>query len=323
MKQKTLRYRVLRRVRHLPAEIATGLIAMPSVSRNLGRTYEKARASHRPRLPRLSPSDMAIVAGLERNGVHITSLDALGLPGTEALWASATEIATSYSHRAASGEFAGEYTVQVGADDMMRHPHIVRWPLHDRILDIVETYLGLPAAYGTLNFFYTLADGRQVAARRWHRDLEDRRMVKVVVYLHDVDIDAGPLEILHRSFPGSDALEGVNFPVLTQEALEQRLGTKLESGDATTCTGRAGTVIFTDVASHYHRGRPATARDRYALFYNFFSRAPLRPFFCERHVFSRGQIAELAAGQSARARDCMLWRSNLPLLARIVPPARL
>jgi hypothetical protein len=204
---------------------------------------------------------------------------------------------------------------------MMRHPQIVRWALDDRILDIVETYLGLPAACDTLNFFYTQADGRQVAARRWHRDVEDRRMVKVIVYLHDVDEEGGPLEILHRAFPGSDRLVGANFPVLTQAMLEQRLGERLARGDVTTCTGKAGTVIFADVARCYHRGRPAVARDRCALFYNFFSRSPLRPFFCERHLFSRAQLAELAAGQTARARDCMLWHANVPRLARIVPRA--
>lgn len=323
MKQTTVRYRAMRRVRSLPAETASRLLGMPAISRKLDQAYEKARAAHRPRLPKLSSLDMKIVAGLEENGVHITSLEKLDLVGTEALWASATEIANAYSLRARKGEFAGEYTVQVGAEDLMRHPHIVRWPLNDRILNIVETYLGLPAGYDTLNFFYTVADGRQVAARRWHRDLEDRRMVKVIVYLHDVDMDTGPLEILHRRFPGSDSLEGANFPVLTQEMLEERLGTTLESGDVTTCTGTAGTVIFTDVARYYHRGRPAIARDRCALFYNFFSHRPLRPFFCERHLFSREQLSELAAGQAARARDCMLWYSSLPLFARIVPSAPL
>lgn len=323
MKQTTLRYRALRRVRSLPAEIVSRLLGMPAISRKLDKAYDKARSSHRSRLPKLSSLDAEIVAGLEKNGVYITSLEKLDLPGTDALWASATEIANAYSLRARKGEFGGEYTVQVGAEDMMRHPHIVRWPLDDRILNIVEAYLGLPAACDTLNFFYTVADGRQVAARRWHRDVEDRRMVKVIVYLHDVDLDTGPLEILHRPFPGSDSLDGANFPVLTQEMLEERLGTTLESGDVTTCIGRAGTVIFTDVASYYHRGRPAIARDRCALFYNFFSRTPLRPFFCERHVFSRKQLSELAAGQSARARDCLLWRSNVPLFARLVPTAPL
>ncbi len=227
----------------------------------------------------LSSRDMDIVAGLETNGVYITSLAALDLPGTDTLWTSATDIANAYSVRAKAGEFASQYTVQVGAEEMMRHPHIVHWPLNDRILDIVETYLGLPAACDTLNFFYTLADGRQVAARRWHRDVEDRRMVKLIVYLHDVDEEGGPLEVLHRAFPGCDQLDGANFPVLTQEMLERRLGGTLERGDVTTCTGKAGTVIFADVASRYHRGRPAIARDRCCAVLQFLLALAASPIF--------------------------------------------
>ncbi|EJN13867.1 hypothetical protein PMI42_02571 [Bradyrhizobium sp. YR681] len=155
---------------------------MPAISRELNKAYDEARASHKPRLPKLSPLDIDIVAGLEKNGVYITSLDKLGLPGTDALWASATGIANAYSLRARSGEFAGDYTVQVGARDLMRHPHIVRWALNDRILDIVETYLGLPVAYDTMNFFYTMADGRQVGGtqmasrRRGSADGQDDRL---------------------------------------------------------------------------------------------------------------------------------------------------
>src|SRR5207245_870248 len=152
MKQTTLRYRALRRVSSLPAETASRLLGMPAISRKLDKAYEKSRASHRPRLPKLSSLDAEIrlpklssldaeiVAGLEKNGVHITSLEKLDLPGTDALWRSATDIADAYSLRSKKGAFSGEYTVQVGAEDMMRHPHIVRWPLNDRILDIVETY---------------------------------------------------------------------------------------------------------------------------------------------------------------------------------------
>lgn len=323
MNQTALHYRLKRRILSLPAQVASWTLSAPAIDRRLSEQYERARADHRHQLPVLLPADAAIVAGLKEKGVHITSLDALGLPGTEAMWQPARKIAAAYGERSARGEFATQYTVQVGADNLMRHPDILRWPLADRILDIVEAYLGLPAGYDLLNFFYTVADGRQVAARRWHRDVEDRRMVKVIVYLHDVDLGTGPLEILHRSFPGCQCAKGGNFPVLTQEMLEERLGAPLAAGDVTACTGKAGTVIFTDVARCYHRGRPATARDRCALFYNFFSRAPLRPFFCERHMLSRSQLQQVAEGLPARARDSLLWRSSLPWPARMVPRAPL
>jgi len=323
MDQRALPRRIARRIRTLPAQMATIALNTPMLEKRLTEAYERARTLHKPKLQPLSPADTAIVAGLERNGVHITTLDALAMPGTEAMWEPAVALASTFAGCAARGEYARQYMVQAGADDLMRHPEIVRWGLNERILNIVEAYLGLPASYDALNMFYTVADGAQVASRKWHRDVEDRRMVKVIVYLHDVCIGTGPLEILHRGFPGSDRLAGSNYPVLTHETLEQRLGGALEDGDATTCTGLAGTVIFADVASHYHRGRPATARDRCALFYNYFSRVPLRPFFCQRHVFSRAQLAEIAEGLPARARDCLLWHKRLPWIAKLVPPAPL
>jgi hypothetical protein len=110
------------------------------------------------------------------------------------------------------------------------------------------------------------------------------------------------------------------FPILTQEQLEKALGDFDPDRDVVTCTGKAGTVIFADTAALYHRGKPASARDRCAIFFNYMNRAPLRPFRCERSPISRAQTRRLAASMPQRQRDCLLWRDSLPLVARIVPP---
>ena len=78
-------------------------------------------------------------------------------------------------------------------------------------------------------------------------------------------------------------------------------------------------MIFSDTASQYHRGKPAISRDRCAIFYNYFSRVPRHPFFCERSGLSRSQIAKLADGLTPEQRDCVLWRDSLPAIARLVP----
>jgi hypothetical protein len=148
-------------------------------------------------------------------------------------------------------------------------------------------------------------------------------MVKVTVYLHEVDENGGPYQILHRDFPGSRSLSGFSYPILTQEELEQRLGGAIADQDVTSCTGPAGTVIFSDPATYYHRGKPAVARDRAAIFYNYFSRRPLRPFLCERSGLSRAQLASLTTGLSPEQRACLLWRDDLPWIAKVIPPAPL
>jgi hypothetical protein len=49
----------------------------------------------------------------------------------------------------------------------------------------------LPVAYDGASVNYTVADGREVSTRRWHRDWEDRRMLKVAVCLNDVGHGGG------------------------------------------------------------------------------------------------------------------------------------
>ena len=323
MNQTLIHRKLLRRVRSFPAEVAARIINIPLFANKLSSSYEREISRHKPRLPKLSETDAEIVAGLEQDGVYMTSLEALALPDTDQMLSSALKLMEAYAGRSAKGEFRSQYTIQASAAEVMRHPQIFWWGLNQRLLRIVEAYLGLPVGYDGMNFFYTVADGRQVGARLWHRDLEDRRIVKVTVYLHDVGEDGGPYEILHRDFPGSRSLSGFNYPVLTQEKLEQKVSAPISDQDVTSCVGPAGTVIFSDSATRYHRGKPAVSRDRCAIFYNYFSRVPLRPFFCERSGLSRAQIASLAADLSPDQRACTLWRDDLPWIAKIIPPAPL
>ena len=319
MNQTAIHRRVAKRIHRMPAQCAARVINIPAVANRLSEVYERSRERHKANLPELSGMDSEIVAGLERCGVYMTSLDALNLAGSSKMFASGRKLHDVYAERSASGSLRKYYTIQATAEEVMHYPEIYRWGLHERLLRIAECYLGLPVGYDGLNIFYTVADGRQSGARRWHRDVEDRRMLKVTVYFNDVDADGGPLELLHRSFPGSDCFSGSNYPVLTQESLEKRLGGPLGAGDVTTCVGPAGTVIFSDVASYYHRGKPALSQDRCAVFYNYISNAPLRPFYCGRTVLSRTQIAQLVADLPPTTQASALWRDQLPWFARMVP----
>jgi hypothetical protein len=312
--------RFLRRLRGFPAEIASHAINFPPLARGLSSAHRRALGTHKANLPKLSEMEAQIVAGLWRQGVFITSLQALAIPGTDTMLSSAHALMNVYAARSARGEFRHRYTTVVSGDELMQHPSVLRWGLDRSLLRIAEAYLGLPVAYDGLRFYYTVADGRQVAARLWHRDFEDRRMVKVTVYLHDVDANGGPFEILHRDFPGGQVLSGFNYPILTQEELEQRLGGAIAERDVTSCTGPAGTVIFSDTATRYHRGKPAVSRDRAAIFYHYLSRQPLRPFLC-RPDLSRAQLGALAVGLSPEQRASLLWRDDLPWLARVIPTA--
>lgn len=321
MDSATLASRALRRVRGIPPGLAARCVALPSVSKRAAESYLSAKDRHRPHLPILTSQDRLIVDQVSQTGVFVTSLAALALPGTKEMFEAGQALAEQYRAMSLKGEMRHKDAFQGTSKDILDNLEIFNWGLGDRLLDIVENYIGLPIGYDGLNIFYTKADGRQVAARKWHRDMEDRAMLKVAVYLNDVDEEGGPLQILRATIPGTEPDDLAGYPVLTDDALQKSLRRRLTDDEVATCVGPAGTVIFADTARMYHRGKPAVSRDRCAIFYNYFSRSPLRPFYCERSSLSRGQLQTVANTLPPRGSSAVLWRDSLPTLSRLIPPA--
>lgn len=303
----------LNKILEAPADLGCRIVALPPVASRLDANYEKAKREYARHVPSIVGDDQTIIDGLRTNGVFVTSLEQLNIPGTEYFLEKAD--ALERQHLPLQRSF------QAGADAIMTYPQIYRWGLHGRLLDIAENYLGVPVGYDGINIFFTVADGRETGVRLWHRDTEDRQMLKIAVYIHDVDEGNGPFQVLQRRIPKYDHLASGKFPVLTQRQMEGALPDFDMARDVVTCIGKRGTVVFSDTASFYHRGMPAITRDRYAIFFNYMGRVPLRPFRCERTMISRAQVNQLAKELPARQRDCVLWRNALPLVARILPPA--
>jgi hypothetical protein len=104
--------------------------------------------------------------------------------------------------------------------------------------------------------------------------------------------------------------------------LETKLGLQITPQNTTTCTGKAGTLVFTDTARYYHRGMPVTGKARSAIFYSYFGRPPRHPYFCDRSALTRDQLATLVEGMEPAQQDCALWYKALPWSHRIIPPSR-
>ncbi|MBO9623900.1 MAG: hypothetical protein J7500_14420 [Sphingomonas sp.] len=288
----------------------------------LGRRHRRALADNRAHLPFLARKDSEIVAGLERDGVFVTTLGALGLTGSDEITRIAAALGGAFAPEAHARLSKGQAFLYVPPETVAAHPLLFSWGLQDRLLDIAEAYIGLPAAYDGVCINYTVADGREVSTRRWHRDWEDRKMLKVAIYLHDVDGNNGPFELISRKDSTQSDADGFVYGLADNEDLERRFGANFAK-DVISCEGPAGTVIFVDTARFFHRGKPATHGDRIALFYSYFSHRPRHPFLCERTGMPRREIARLSASLSPRQRSAALWRRKLPTILRLVPPARL
>ena len=307
-------------LRNLPSRTALKVANRAPISRWLGARYDKARDRHRPNLPALSDRDCVITEALETDGVFMTSLDYLGLPGGEQVVANAAKLADKFAPTAREQAAGGKPFIVVPPAWIAADPVIYRFGLHDRLLDIAEAYLGLPVAYDGVAINYTVADGREISTRKWHRDWEDRRMLKIAIYLHEVDEHGGPFQHICRQDTRQNDTQGFNYDLASSAELESLLGAAFEE-DIVSCEGPGGTVIFNDTARFFHRGKPAFARDRAALFFSYFASPPRHPFLCERTGLSRGDIARLAEGLPERQRKAALWRSSVPGALRIIPPA--
>ncbi len=276
--------------------------------------------NHQSDLP-LASLDRAIATGLTQRGLYVTSLEALGLPDTDRFLKEAAQLTEELRDRSQEQIHARTHTLTATAEQLMTYPAIFQWGISTRLLAIVEQYLGLPVAYDGLSFYYSVADGQIAGPRRWHRDREDWKMVKVAVYLTDVDPDSGPFECVTPE---------VNAELLQQSKPKYRRFSDLDAQDLlvegdrfSSCIGKAGTVIFVDTALYYHRGRPPITHDRSAVFFSYFSQSPRHPFFCGRSPLSDEQLRSLSSSLPENLKKAVRWKDSLSGLGKYIPKNQL
>jgi hypothetical protein len=325
-----LTQRLVNKVLSLPSDIACELHNRDWFEQSfLLPQYQQALSQHKPHLPTLDTAGQAIVDQLEHAGVCLTSLDALALPNTNQLWQAAQQITRELAQQSRQPSHLHKHTLMATADQLMAHPEIFFWGVSERILKIVESYLGLPAAYDGVAFYYSVADGRDAGPRIWHRDKEDWRMVKVAVYLNDVDELGGPFQCvkpeintwMRETLPKYQGMTHSELEQLIDRtpSLQRNSGNSTPSDWLTSCVGKAGTVLFLDPARFYHRGKPPVNCDRSALFFHYFSQRPKNPFYCERSILSRQQTAELTQQLPSHLQYPLTWRDRYPGIGRYIP----
>jgi hypothetical protein len=258
-------------------------------------SYWRRRRRHVASRGRPEGSDRAVVEALRRSGGFVTSLDALGIPGTAEMVTAADEIFRAIADRAAG---KGGFIASAPQGEIDGHPALIRWGLDERLLDIVESYIAMPVDYRGLTARRDIKGGEQLETRLWHRDYEDWKIVKIIVYLNDVDRGGGAYEFIPRTelpiwrvgpLAGSDG-----------RIAETAMREVVPESSWRACSGSRGTVVFSDTCSVYHRGTIAHSEDRHALFFCYNSRSPRSPGDCQP-LFDRARFAA-ACGLSVRQR---------------------
>jgi hypothetical protein len=232
-------------------KLKRALRSAPLVREWHDRRYSEAREQHAKTLP-IQASHSALLDQLEREMIAIVDGTALVPP---AVVACAREQCVELAR-----EVSGSSTVECPYAQVA--PALYTWGLAQDNLDLAECYLGLPVRYLGVSIKREKADARALDVRQWHLDVEDRRMLKMIVYLDEVGLDDGPFEYLDRAHTleaskrlryRSGFVSDAEFAaVAPRSAWRAMLGPSL-------------TVALVDTCRLFHRARPPRRRDRYSM----------------------------------------------------------
>jgi hypothetical protein len=231
--------------------------------------YRLRLKNFEPHLPVLPPARLALVREVQARGVAVTSLDVLDLPGTDDLKSGTTAL---IDHLADSAR-AGTATVGVPRASVLGCPAVWQWGLNGELLDMVEHYLGQPARYLGAGVRCERATGQAFGVRQWHRDVEDHRMLKLLVWLNDVDEHGGPFEYVDRNWT-PDLTRSMRY--ISGFVGDEEVARRVPQAEWRRATGPTWTCVVTDPRNVFHRAMPPTKHDRYSLTFAYTSRSPIR-----------------------------------------------
>lgn len=251
-----------------------------------------SRRRFRQARPELDETQERIVAALSEQGFHVMPFAELfpepevwqRLEGNAEQFISETESGLA---REASGEESAlrrtgkefvvrknAYGVSLGLDDPW-----LSLAAGPRLLDLANAYLGLWSKLEYVDLWYTKpaeAGAERQSSQRWHRDFNDKHLLKVFVYLRDVDEEAGPFEYVPRSAPGNELGDLWEWrPMSESYPPQDELAERIAGRPVQTFTGPKGTVIFCNT-SGFHRGGFARSKPRVLATFTYESPAALK-----------------------------------------------
>ncbi|MDJ0702668.1 MAG: hypothetical protein QNJ46_05250 [Leptolyngbyaceae cyanobacterium MO_188.B28] len=270
--------------------------------------YRKAVKRYSTSLPTLSPVDSEIIETLYHEGVYITSLENLEVSSTPLLTNACQNLLPKLL--AVSPKSEKQFSIHASSSQLMEYPEIFNWGLEEKFLNIIENYLSLPVAFHGLYFRRDLANSVERNSRLWHLDREDRRMLKIIIYLNDVSEEGGAFQYIPRSLTAK-AFKSLKYDYgnKTDKYINDKtMEDVIPKSQWKSCVGASGTVVFADTASIFHRGKVPVSSERFSLFFDYTSRRPKRPNYCNTR-FSVNELTTLSQKLSKRQKEC-IWGNH-------------
>ena len=227
---------------------------------------------------KLGESEKRILSDLNRDGIAITSVDELLTEAScfnelnsavEGLILSRKdEIASLASGAADTGKIGSKtFNLELLGSELTFDSSDIfsRFALSPALLNIANAYLRMYAQLRYYNVWYTFATA--TAAREsqlWHFDREDQYILKIFIYLKDVEIGAGPFTYApgtHRKGPHWNKKPESFMEDNVLRTNDDQMNAVIPREKWIQATGKKGTVVFADTRG-YHKGGEAREDNR-------------------------------------------------------------
>lgn len=140
-------------------------------------------------------------------------------------------------------------------------PHIMELVSSPKIVQLAAEYLGCHPTLSCLGVQWSFPTNTPRIAQRFHRDAEDWKYLRFIVYLTDVDHGCGPHVYVKGSHRGTLPFRMKFYPV---EEISQRYGNE----SFIKVLGKRGTGIAADT-SGIHKGELPTEKPRLMLTFTY------------------------------------------------------
>jgi len=226
-------------------------------------------------LPKLNEVQERIVRDLRETGITVTHIDEL-FPERKLL-----PVLQQYTNALLSA--AQVHTKKTYLRNLWDQDPIidfgnpfVKLAIDGAVINVINSYMEMYSRLFamSLNVTVPMENGAQAfGSQRWHRDPEDPRMCKLLIYLNDVDEESGPFVYIPRSkhglmwgslFPQYSPLGNYPGPGEVERAIPKEA--------VKVCVGPAGTTICCDT-SGLHKGGYSASRERIMFTASYRSKA--------------------------------------------------
>ena len=286
----------LKKLQYVPGKIRRDLLHCEPWETIAGHLRKQHFLKHASSLPAVSSQGSRVLNSLFQKGIFISSLEALEVDNTGLLFNTAKKLALKLREIPSNKS----HVVKLPTSESLDSPEVFFWSLQEKLIDIMENYIELPLLYHGYEFKREIGNGELVGARRWHQDTEDYRMVKIIIYLSDVDEDNGPFEYIPKHI---SKLLAKLLRYKSGFVKDKTMAKLLSPEHWESCIGKAGTVIITDVCNIFHRLRAPVESDRLSLTYSYTSHKPLK--LRQQFKFSQADWIEVRRKLTERQIKCL------------------